>query len=107
VRFAEFVGFVEFVEFIGFQWRYGRDAVEIQRRLLEISGDKKRYIRNANAKAQMTNKVQMPKCQRAWGQGLGTRDRGLEIGDTVDIQWRCSGDALKIHWRWVKETGDT
>ena len=38
----EFVEFLEFVEFIGFQWRYGRDAMETirdSRRLVEISRD--------------------------------------------------------------------
>jgi len=33
----------------------------------------------------MANKVQMPKCQRAWWQGLRTRDRALEIGEAVEI----------------------
>jgi hypothetical protein len=62
VEFVESVEFVGFGEFIGFQWRDGRDC----QRLMEISGDGWRYILNPNAKAQMTNKVQMPECQRAW-----------------------------------------
>jgi hypothetical protein len=32
---------------------------------------------------------------RDWG--AGTRDWGLEIGDIVDIDWRCNGDRVEIH----------
>jgi len=35
----KFIEFIEFVEFIGFQWRYGRDAVEIQWRLEAVGND--------------------------------------------------------------------